>query len=235
MTDTGGRVRYDGHWKVGFGMTDTGRSGSVRRTLEGRVRYDGHWKVNPKSPDFESKHGSTAQLLCVDISNMKAQLEQSAILSILAFVEQLNYKLSQLAPSVETPAEPMQTASTLSKSLDSHEKKSSGEMDKSKTKALVPLKKHASDIITLKIVAKLGQVSVIIGLQTREVAQVDVAGLVVNVVMKGKDVTITSQLKDFTVIDPSSAALHPKVFDSPVVIQFGELRQYVIGKGHKCI
>lgn len=32
------------------------------------------------------------------VSHLKAHLEQSAILSILSFVEQLTYKLGQLAP-----------------------------------------------------------------------------------------------------------------------------------------
>ncbi|XP_042203320.1 vacuolar protein sorting-associated protein 13-like isoform X2 [Homarus americanus] len=163
-------------------------------------------QVDPKSPDFQSKHNSTSQLLRVDVSNMKAQLEQSAILSILAFVEQLDYKLSQLTP---TPAEPAREATTTPQQPP--ENLPAEPSDKIKTKALVRQKKHTSDVITLKIVAKLGQVSVIIGLRSREVAQVDVAGLIVNVLMRGKDITITSQLKDFTVIDPARAALHPKI------------------------
>nr|XP_045626468.1 vacuolar protein sorting-associated protein 13C-like isoform X1 [Procambarus clarkii] len=183
-------------------------------------------QVNPKSPDFESKHASTAQHLCVEVSNMKAQLEQSAILSILAFVEQLNYKLSQLSPSAKTPTEELQTPSaetpteeihtqsSLHKSLDGQDEKQNGKiMDKFDAKTSAMHKKNMSEVITLKIVAKLGQVSVIIGLRTREVAQVDVAGLVVNVVMKGKNIIITSQLKNFTVIDPWSAALHPKIVE----------------------
>ncbi|KAG7176031.1 Vacuolar protein sorting-associated protein 13C-like [Homarus americanus] len=165
-------------------------------------------QVDPKSPDFQSKHNSTSQLLRVDVSNMKAQLEQSAILSILAFVEQLDYKLSQLTP---TPAEPAREATTTPQQPP--ENLPAEPSDKIKTKALVRQKKHTSDVITLKIVAKLGQVSVIIGLRSREVAQVDVAGLIVNVLMRGKDITITSQLKDFTVIDPARAALHPKIVE----------------------
>lgn len=171
-------------------------------------------QVDPKSPDFQSKHASTAQLLYIDVSNLKAQLEQSAILSILAFVEQLTYKLSELAPP-EASAEKIEASIAKDKSTESHtDKKVAAEpVEKSKPKALVPNKKHTSDIISLKIVAKLGQVNVVIGLQMRDVAQVDVAGLVVNLIQKGKDITITSQLKDFSVIDPSYAALHPKIVE----------------------
>lgn len=64
------------------------------------------FQVDPKCPEFESKHASTLQLLCVDVTNLTAQLEQTAILSIIAFAEQLSNKLGEVAPtqSVEEKA-----------------------------------------------------------------------------------------------------------------------------------
>ena len=58
-------------------------------------------QVNPKSPELEGKHKSTAQLLHVTVTNVRAQLEQAAILSILKFTDQLNDRLAQLAPPDE--------------------------------------------------------------------------------------------------------------------------------------
>lgn len=59
-------------------------------------------QVDPKCPEFESKHASTLQLLCVDVTNLTAQLEQTAILSIIAFAEQLSNKLGEVAPTQPT-------------------------------------------------------------------------------------------------------------------------------------
>ncbi|KAK8381851.1 hypothetical protein O3P69_015099 [Scylla paramamosain] len=161
-------------------------------------------QVNRKSPDFQTKHASTKQLLCVEVTHLKAHLEQSAILTILTFVEQLTFKLNQLAPE--------QSQALLAPTTDPDvETITSKKQPKHKT--LVPQKRTVPDIIGLKIIAKLGNVSLVIGLKSRQVAKVDVAGLIVNVTMKGKDTFITSQLKDFTVIDPSTTALHPKIVE----------------------
>lgn len=96
-----------------------------------------HKQVDPKSPDFHSKHASTVQLLSVDVSNLKAQLEQSAILGILAFVEQLNYKLSELALPAGPATEEIQASLASHKPAESHADKIAAEpVEKSKTKAL---------------------------------------------------------------------------------------------------
>lgn len=161
-------------------------------------------QVNRKSPDFQTKHASTKQLLRVEVTHLKAHLEQSAILTILAFVEQLTFKLNQLAPE-QSQALPAPTTDPEVETITSKKQ--------TKHKPLVPKKRSVPDIIGLKIIAKLGNVSLAIGLKSRQVAKVDVAGLIVNVTMKGKDTFITSQLKDFTVIDPSTTALHPKIVE----------------------
>ncbi|XP_050687793.1 intermembrane lipid transfer protein Vps13-like isoform X2 [Eriocheir sinensis] len=161
-------------------------------------------QVNRKSPDFQVKYGSTMQHLHVMVSHLKAHLEQSAILSILAFVEQLTYRLNQLAPEQAEEAHP-QTLESDTDTLTSKKQLLS--------KTLVPPKRRVPDVTALKIFAKLGNVSLVIAHKSRHVAKVDVAGLIVNVTMKGQDTFITSQLKDFTVIDPSTTALHPKIVE----------------------
>lgn len=171
-------------------------------------------QVDPKCPEFESKHASTLQLLCVDVTNLTAQLEQTAILSIIAFAEQLSNKLGEVAPTQPTEEkaalEPLQKVGD--EMLD--KKTQSKPLGKLKRKSLVKgKKKDIKEITTLRVLARLGRVSVVIGLANRDVAQVEVAGLVANIMMQGKDITISSRLKDFTVIDPGSEALHPKIVE----------------------
>lgn len=100
-------------------------------------------QVNPKSPDFVEQYESTVQQMQVVITDMRAHLEQSAILSILAFVEQVNVKLAQLTPEQEqmaedSPAEPgdstSRTTTTSQKKADSSSEQTS--KDKTKTKVM---------------------------------------------------------------------------------------------------
>lgn len=58
------------------------------------------------------------QLLHVKVTNLKAHLEQSAILSILSFVEQLTFKLNQLAPE-QSQALPAQAVDSDTETLTS--------------------------------------------------------------------------------------------------------------------
>lgn len=186
-------------------------------------------QVNPKSPDFRTKYESTLQLLCVDVSHLKARLEQSAILSILTFWDQLSLRLSKVGVADQSPPkgssleanvtrpDSLEQASIVTpKSLTSQvDKKSTSELSENKDQSSIgsSKKKDAMDVVNLRVISKLGKVAVVISLGNREVAKVDVAGLIVNVEMKGEDITITSKLKDFTVIDPSPPALHPKIVE----------------------
>ncbi|KAK3890033.1 hypothetical protein Pcinc_005997 [Petrolisthes cinctipes] len=181
-------------------------------------------QVNPKSPDFVEQHESTAQLIHVVVTDMRAHLEQSAILSILAFVEQVNVKLAELTPEEEltvekSPEQPEDTTSrtkTSQKQADSSSKKKSKSETREilKTKVLASHKKQSKmEVTALRIKAELRQVSLVIGFRSRKVAQVDVAGVEVKVTQKGEVTTIRSCLKDFTVIDPAPAAIHPKIVE----------------------
>ncbi|KAK7070439.1 hypothetical protein SK128_013369 [Halocaridina rubra] len=87
-------------------------------------------QVNPKSPDFKGKHGSTAQLLHIKVSNLYAQLEQSALLSMLSFYEQLYRKLQQMAPAVmDIEAHEKPISQTLLNVVDKKETKIIGELN----------------------------------------------------------------------------------------------------------
>lgn len=98
--------------------------------------------MNPKSPDFVEQYESTVQQMQVVITDMRAHLEQSAILSILAFVEQVNVKLAQLTPKQEQIAEdsPTEPGDSTSRTTTTSQKKTdpskSEAQDKTKTKVV---------------------------------------------------------------------------------------------------
>lgn len=101
--------------------------------------------MNPKSPDFVEQYESTVQQMQVVITDMRAHLEQSAILSILAFVEQVNVKLAQLTPEQEkmTKDSPTEPGDSTSRTTTTSQKKtdpSSEQMSKSETQDKIKTK-----------------------------------------------------------------------------------------------
>lgn len=78
------------------------------------------------------QYESTVQQMLVVVTDMRAHLEQSAILSILAFVEQVNVKLAQLTPEQEQIAEDLPAGDSTSRTTTTSQKKT----DKTKTKVV---------------------------------------------------------------------------------------------------
>ncbi|XP_076066395.1 vacuolar protein sorting 13C isoform X3 [Oratosquilla oratoria] len=167
-------------------------------------------QVNPKCPDFHTKYNSTLQLVKIDITSLTTYLDQGAILSIMAFNDQLMSRLNAQKTSsikMDEPEEVMDGVKKIGRSESKIEKFTE------KNVSTMTKKKKEVEVTDMKVDISLHQVLVYLSLQSQEIAKVDVSGLEVGMMSHQGNTYISTNLKEVTVYDPTPNALHSKIME----------------------
>ncbi|XP_036365427.1 vacuolar protein sorting-associated protein 13A [Octopus sinensis] len=174
-------------------------------------------KANLDAPDFKIVYKNTEQSISVSFSMLELLLDQTAIIDLMQFAQQLAppepsdsvEKSPGLSQSVIT-----EKSATASQSVVSQSDKKAKEAKKEPEKKPVAKKKgklRDKEIIDIKVTAQLDTITVGISSPTQIITKIKVKGINADVSLQIDKTTIGAELKDLVILNSDAHCYYPEI------------------------
>jgi hypothetical protein len=165
------------------------------------------FQVKRKSPEFSVVYKNVEKLLEMTFTSLDLTLHQSGILQVMEFVQNLQDKVSSLKPAPTLPKDRYGTTQDPSDRLALAT--ISGE-----EQPVIQERKSSRKIITLKLVARMENLSVSLANSERDLTTFTLQGVRLDVMMMKEQIEIESALTTLLVRDCNPTTIFPKILES---------------------